>query len=97
MEKTKQNNLNGRFSFSIHDINQGLPFANNKFDTVLLVSVLYFVYDPFFVIDEIYRVLKPEGILILQVPNIAYLKYRIKFFWVYYLLCPPFFILIGRK
>jgi len=47
---------------------QTLPFADNSMDTVLLLDVLEHLPCPENCISEIARVLKPTGILILQVP-----------------------------
>lgn len=65
-------------SFQIVDIDQGLPFEDNSFDVVTCISVLQFVFDPYFIMKELHRVLKNKGFLIIDVPNIAYLKQRIK-------------------
>jgi SAM-dependent methyltransferase len=48
------------------------------FDAVTCVAVIEHVFDPYFVANEIHRVLKDGGIFIAEVPNIAYLKQRIK-------------------
>lgn len=45
-----------------------LPFENNHFDTVLCSQVMEHVYDYKIMINEIYRVLKKDGIIILTVP-----------------------------
>lgn len=45
-----------------------LPFADASFDTVLLLDVLEHVPDDRAVLDEIARVLKPGGLLLLSVP-----------------------------
>jgi len=60
------------------DINNGLDFEDDFFDAVTIIATLSFIYNPFFVIKEINRILKSGGILVVQVPNIAYIKYRIK-------------------
>ncbi len=49
---------------------QTLPFADNSMDTVLLLDVLEHLPHPKDCISEIVRVLKPTGILVLQVPFI---------------------------
>lgn len=40
---------------------EGLPFANNRFDTVVLTLSLCTIPDAAFAVDEIKRVLKPGG------------------------------------
>lgn len=46
-----------------------LPFANDSFDRILLVHELEFAEDPHAVLDEIWRVLKPDGRILILVPN----------------------------
>lgn len=47
-----------------------LPFADASFDTVLCTEVLEHTRDPFAVIQQIRRVLRPGGYLLLSVPFI---------------------------
>ncbi len=47
-----------------HDI----PFAENSIDCVIIQAVLEHVLDPFRVVDEIYRVLKADGLLYSEIP-----------------------------
>ena len=50
-----------------------LPFDDQSVDVVLLLEVLeHFSIDPVFVMAEINRILKPEGVLVLSVPNILH-------------------------
>jgi SAM-dependent methyltransferase len=46
-----------------------LPFPNESFDLVICSQVLSYVTNPFMVINEIQRVLKAGGILIVSVPS----------------------------
>ncbi len=54
--------------FKVDDKNK-FPFNDNFFDVVLIVDFLEHVNNDKFVIDEIYRVLKQDGTLIINVPN----------------------------
>jgi ubiquinone/menaquinone biosynthesis C-methylase UbiE len=74
----QENDLKDRVYLSIKDVNEGLPFEDEFFDTVTMIAVLEHLFDPFFIIKEINRVLKRRGLLILETPNIAYIKQRIK-------------------
>ena len=47
-----------------------MPFPDNNFDSVFLMEVLEHVHSPHKAISEIYRVLKPGGILVFSVPFI---------------------------
>ena len=47
-----------------------IPLRNNTVDVVLCTQVLEHVNDPVAVIDEIKRVLKPKGVLLLSAPGI---------------------------
>ncbi|MBX2997540.1 MAG: class I SAM-dependent methyltransferase [Caldilineaceae bacterium] len=52
----------------ICDLNTPLPFAEGYFDTVLLTSVLEHIANPQDLLHEVYRLLKPGGRLIANVP-----------------------------
>ena len=58
------------------DIDHGLPFDNGFFDAVACIAVLEHVVNPPNAIEEIHRVLKPNGVFIVEVPNIAWLPLR---------------------
>jgi ubiquinone/menaquinone biosynthesis C-methylase UbiE len=64
--------------FSVCDVDEGLPFSDSFFDVVTVIAVLEHVLNPPNLLGEIHRILKPEGILILQVPNIAWIPHRIQ-------------------
>ena len=56
-------------SFVASNVEEGLPIASRRFDTVLCLDLLEHVYKRDLVLSEIRRVLKPSGILLLGVPN----------------------------
>ena len=55
--------------FYVADITHGLPFNDKVFDVVFMLEVLEHVENPSLCLREIRRVLKPQGRLILSVPN----------------------------
>lgn len=65
-------------SFEFTDLDKKLPFRTNSFDVITCLGVIEYTFDPYFVMNEINRVLKPGGILILEVPNLGYLTERVK-------------------
>ena len=45
------------------------PIKNNSFDTIIIVQVLQFIFEPAKVISEANRILKQNGKLVIQVPQ----------------------------
>jgi SAM-dependent methyltransferase len=66
-----------RFSFEVADLNAPLPYADEVFDAVTAVAVLEHIFDPYFSVAQIARILKPGGLLVLEVPNLAWLPRRL--------------------
>ncbi|MFA6400496.1 MAG: class I SAM-dependent methyltransferase [Salinivirgaceae bacterium] len=50
------------------DLNKPLPFSENEFDTIILSDVLEHIMNPSLLWDEMSRILKPGGVLIMNVP-----------------------------
>jgi len=71
-------NKSKRISFSYCDLDKKVLHKANSFDVITCLTVLEYTFDPYFVMNEINRVLKPGGILILSVPNLAFLPERLK-------------------
>ncbi|GEM_PF-1258924 len=65
-----------RFNFIEGNLNQSLPYPESYFDAVTCTSVLAHIFDPYALVKESHRVLKNNGILIIQVPNLSYVRYR---------------------
>jgi SAM-dependent methyltransferase len=70
-----KSNLDKANLFEGEVINAAYP--DNFFDTINLCHVIEHVLDPVNYINEIYRITKPGGVLILATPNIAALPYKI--------------------
>jgi ubiquinone/menaquinone biosynthesis C-methylase UbiE len=58
----------------VHDVSAGLPFPDASFDYVFCIEVLEHVPNPYDTLGEIRRVLKPDGVLVLSVPNPYHVK-----------------------
>jgi len=70
------------------NITEKLPFTDNSFDFVVLAEVIEHLKNPYDVIKELCRILKPKGKLVLSTPNILNLKSRMRFLvegcWEYF-------------
>lgn len=58
-----------RESFACHDVNAGLPIDSSSADYVLCLEVMEHLESASFFLQEARRVLKPNGRLIVSVPN----------------------------
>lgn len=66
------------------DLNkEKLPFKNNSLDIIICNQVLEHLFEIDKVLDDIYRVLKKDGMLIACVPNLAALHERISLLFGY--------------
>jgi len=69
------------------DLNSGIPLQNNVCDIVIATEVIEHIYYSKKLFDEIIRILKSSGYIILSVPNACSLLYRI--LWLFGRV-PPF-------
>jgi len=61
----------GHAYFEVADLNRPLPFTDEHFDHCINISVLQVLEDPAATLKELWRVLKPEGtLLLLHVPRL---------------------------
>jgi methionine biosynthesis protein MetW len=54
-----------------------LPFPDASFDAAACIEVLEHLFEPHRAVSEALRVLRPGGVLIVTVPNIAYWRWRL--------------------
>lgn len=76
-KEARDRNLDKKIKFMVADIDEGLPFADKSFAVVTCLAVLEHVFDPLFVFKEIVRVAKPGGLIIVEVPNLAWFPRRL--------------------
>jgi SAM-dependent methyltransferase len=61
------------------DLEEGLPYEDKYFDTVYLGELIEHLSNPGFAVTEIRRVLKDDGVFILDTPNAYDIKKIIKY------------------
>lgn len=64
----------------LHDANKKLPFGKNEFETVFC-NILYWLDSPEKSLQEIRRILKPGGVVLLHIPNIKFKDYCFTYHW----------------
>ena len=62
----------------VHDMNKPMPFKDNEFDEILCLEMLEHLYFPSQVLQELKRILNPNGILIASMPNETNLATRLR-------------------
>jgi len=67
--------------FKHTDLNQGIPFEDQFFDTVVCIEGIEHLENQFLLIREIARVLRPGGKLILTTPSLMNIDSRLHFFF----------------
>ena len=65
LEKIARTSLNSRINLQVSDA-KCLPFANESFDLVLCNSVLHHSSNPISLLNEISRIIKPTGALLIR-------------------------------
>ncbi len=67
-----------KFRFIETDLDQRLPLQDNSVDVLSSLNVIEHVFDIYSLISEFHRVLRPGGHCMFQVPNIGYIKHRLR-------------------
>lgn len=62
----------------LHNIDTKTKLKSNTFDTITMIAVLEHVFDVNFVLSEVNRLLRHNGTLIIEVPNLAFLPRRLQ-------------------
>lgn len=66
--------------FASADLNfEKLPYPDNSIELVTAFQIIEHLENPFFVMRETYRILKPGGIFMFSVPNPFNFSFRLKF------------------
>jgi len=76
-EGTELANKAGVKAFCLDLDAEDFPFEDNFFNAVFCGEIIEHLYDPDHLLEEAHRVLKPEGLLVLSTPNMAWWLSRI--------------------
>ncbi len=68
-----------RPDFVAADLNKTLPFDDASFDLVTCLEGIEHILDPFHLIGELARVVKPGGQIVLSTPNVMNMHSRVSF------------------
>jgi len=61
----------------VADLNHGIPLPSNVFDMIIAMDVVEHLHDVVQIINEMHRVLKPDGICYIRVPKWGGVSHRI--------------------
>src|SRR3989344_945796 len=75
MEEAKRKFKGGRVNFTVADAGKKIPFKSDSFDYVICMRVLKYIPTWKKTIEEVSRVLKKDGIFILEIQNKSSIAY----------------------
>ncbi len=61
------------------DLNQPWPYGNARFDVVACIEAIEHLENPWLLVREANRVLKPGGVLLVTTPNVLSIKSRVSY------------------
>jgi SAM-dependent methyltransferase len=64
--------------FQKADLHNDFPFEDNSFECVIAMMVIEHLFDPFHSFREIARITRPNGVVFVNLPNIASFRCRIQ-------------------
>jgi 2-polyprenyl-3-methyl-5-hydroxy-6-metoxy-1,4-benzoquinol methylase len=65
------------YKITLGDVHQVFPYKDNSFNIITAGEIIEHIYDTDFFLNEIKRILKPNGFLIISTPNIATIGRRL--------------------
>ena len=74
---------NGIKCYQLDVDEEDFPFEDNYFNALTALELIEHLYDPDHFLDEVYRILKPDGLFILSTPNLASIHNRIALLFGY--------------
>lgn len=65
--------------FQVADLDSELPFQNDQFDVAILIEALGYLENPCHLLREFHRVVRPQGSVVLSIPNSLSLQSRFRY------------------
>lgn len=72
-KEAQKMNTNGRASFSLYD-GKNIPYPNNYFNRIFTVNTIYFWSNPKELMEELKRVLAPDGLIVVTFADKSFMK-----------------------